>query len=44
MARIHNRMLVILQDHKIDTWLDPMATEPEELNELLKAPPDDFLD
>ena len=44
MARIHNRMPVILQDDQIETWLDPTIAEPQKLNELLKAPPEDFLD
>jgi len=44
MARIHNRMPVILQDDQVETWLDPTIAEPQKLNELLKAPPEDFLD
>jgi SOS response associated peptidase (SRAP) len=44
MARIHNRMPVILQDDQIDTWLDPTISDAQNLNELLKAPPEDFLD
>jgi putative SOS response-associated peptidase YedK len=44
MARIHNRMPVILQDDQIEAWLDPTIAEPQKLNELLKAPPEDFLD
>jgi putative SOS response-associated peptidase YedK len=44
MARIHNRMPVILQDDHIDTWLDPSLSDPRQLGELLKAPPEDFLD
>ena len=44
MARIHNRMPVILQDEQIDTWLDPTVSDPQRLDELLKAPPEDFLD
>ena len=44
MARIHNRMPVILQDNHIDAWLDPTISDPQQLGELLKAPPEDFLD
>ena len=44
MARIHNRMPLILQDHHIDTWLDATISDPQQLGELLKAPPEDFLD
>ena len=44
MARIHNRMPVILQDDQIDTWLDPTVSDPQQLSQLLKAPPEDFLD
>jgi putative SOS response-associated peptidase YedK len=44
MARIHNRMPVILQDADIDTWLDPAVSNPQQLGELLKAPPEGFLD
>jgi putative SOS response-associated peptidase YedK len=43
MARIHNRMLPILQDDQIDQWLDTTASDPHPLIELLKAPPEDFL-
>jgi SOS response associated peptidase (SRAP) len=44
MARIHNRMPVILQDDQIKQWLDPAASDPLQLAELLKTPPEDFLD
>jgi putative SOS response-associated peptidase YedK len=44
MARIHNRMPVILQDDQINTWLDPTVSDPQQLSQLLKAPPEDFLD
>ena len=44
MARIHNRMPLILQDDQIGTWLDPTLSDPQQLGELLKAPPEDFLD
>jgi putative SOS response-associated peptidase YedK len=37
-------MPVILQDNQIDTWLDPTVSDPRPLGELLKAPPEDFLD
>jgi putative SOS response-associated peptidase YedK len=43
MARIHNRIAVILQDDQIDTWLDPTVDDPHQLGELLKAPSEDFL-
>ncbi len=44
MARIHNRMPVMLQDDQIGTWLDPSLTDPERLANLTQAPPEDFLD
>ena len=44
MARIPNRMPVILQDNQIDTWLDPTVSDPQQLGDLLKAPREDFLD
>ena len=34
MARIHNRMPVILQDNQIDTWLDPTVSDPGQLSQL----------
>jgi len=37
-------MPVILQDDQIDTWLDPTFSDPQQLGQLLKAPPEDFLD
>lgn len=44
MARIHNRMPAVLQDTQIDTWLDPRVSDTDQLDELLKAPPEGFLD
>lgn len=44
MARIHNRMPIILQEDEIKTWLDPAISNPETLTQLLAAPPEDFLD
>src|SRR5262245_35802614 len=44
MARIHNRMPVVLQDDHINAWLDPTVSDPRQLDELLKAPPEAFLD
>ena len=44
MARIHNRMPLILQDDQINTWLDPTLSDARQLGELLRAPPEDFLD
>ena len=43
MARIHNRMPVILQDDQIDAWLDPNISDPRQPGELLKPPPEGFL-
>ena len=43
MARIHNRMPVILQDSQINSWLDT-TTDSKSLSDLLKAPPEGFLD
>jgi len=37
-------MPVILRDDQIDTWLDPTVADPQQLAELMKAPPEDFLD
>jgi putative SOS response-associated peptidase YedK len=44
MAKIHNRMPAILPDDGIETWLDPAVSDLDRLSELLKAPPEDFLD
>jgi putative SOS response-associated peptidase YedK len=44
MARIHNRMPVILQDDQISTWLDLTVSDTQQLGQLLRAPPEDFLD
>ena len=30
-------------DNQIDTWLDPTVSDPHQLGELLKAPPEDFV-
>src|SRR4030095_16102220 len=43
MARIHNRMPVILQDDQIGTWLNPTINQPQELSKLLVPPREDFL-
>src|SRR5262245_7922575 len=43
MARIHNRMPVILQDSQINSWLDLTTSDPQKLSQLLKSPPEDFL-
>lgn len=43
MARIHNRMPVILQDDQLDGWLDS-TTEAGTLSEFLKPCPEEFLD
>jgi SOS response associated peptidase (SRAP) len=37
-------MPVILQDDHIDTWLDSTISDPHQLGEMLKAPPECFLD
>ena len=44
MSRIHNRMPAILPDDQIERWLDSTASDPNQMAELLKAPPEDFLD
>src|SRR5262245_58058893 len=44
MARIHNRMPVILQNDQINTWLDVTISDAQKLNELLHSPPEDSLD
>jgi putative SOS response-associated peptidase YedK len=44
MARNHNRMPVVLHDDHITAWLDPTVSDPRQLGELLKAPPEEFLD
>jgi putative SOS response-associated peptidase YedK len=38
------RMPAILQDDQIEQWVDPTASDPHQLVELLKSPPEDFLD
>ena len=43
MARIHNRMPVVLQDNHINSWLDPTTSDPRTLRDLLQPPPEDFL-
>jgi putative SOS response-associated peptidase YedK len=42
MARIHNRMPVLLADEHRDIWLSPDSST-EKLSECLKAPPEDWL-
>jgi len=44
MARIHDRMPVMLQDDEVDSCLDPALSDPGRLTRLLKAPPEDFLE
>jgi putative SOS response-associated peptidase YedK len=44
MARIHDRVPVMLQDDEVDSWLDPVLADPEQLTRLLKAPHEDFLE
>jgi putative SOS response-associated peptidase YedK len=36
---IHDRMPVIIAPEDYARWLDPKVSEPEELNDLLKAYP-----
>ena len=33
-----------MQDDQIEQWLDLTASDPPQLAELLKSPPEDFLD
>jgi putative SOS response-associated peptidase YedK len=44
MARVHDRMPVILQEDEVNNWLDPALSDPERLTGLLKAPPEDYLE
>jgi len=44
MARIHNRMPALLPDNQINAWLDPTIADSAKLAELLKAPPENFLE
>ncbi|MCI0622791.1 MAG: SOS response-associated peptidase [Acidobacteria bacterium] len=44
IARIHNRMPVILRDDQIEAWLDLSVSDLHRLSELLRAPAEDFLD
>jgi hypothetical protein len=37
-------MPATLQDDQIETWLDPAVSDLDQLGNLLKAPPEDFLD
>ncbi|WP_066955362.1 SOS response-associated peptidase [Streptomyces lushanensis] len=39
LAEIHPRMPLMLTPDRWDAWLDPARTDPEELRELLEAPP-----
>ena len=43
MASIHNRMPVILQDNQFNSRLDPTASDPRKLTQLLQPPSEDFL-
>jgi putative SOS response-associated peptidase YedK len=43
MAAIHHRCPVILDPADYDAWLDPGAA-PQQINRLLKPPPDDLLE
>ena len=43
MARIHDRMPVVLKDNQINSWLDPTTSDPRTLTDLLQPPPEDFL-
>lgn len=40
---LHNRMPVILDPAEFATWLDPRLSRPEELSELLRPYPDQYL-
>jgi len=42
MAPIHDRMPVVIPASAYDRWLDPEQQRPAELNDLLRAPPEDF--
>ena len=43
MARIHNRMPVVLQENQFNSWLDPTTSDPRKLTDLLQPPPEDYL-
>lgn len=43
MARLHDRMPVILADADFDAWLDPSRQDAGELQALLRPAPDDLL-
>lgn len=43
MAKLHDRMPVIVQNANIDEWLDPENHDIAELQDLLVAAPDDLL-
>lgn len=43
MKPIHHRMPVIIEEKDYDRWLDPRLQRPGEVQDLLKAPPEDFL-
>ena len=43
MARIHDRMPVVLQDNQFNSGLHPTTSDPRKLTDLLEPPPEDFL-
>jgi len=42
MTPVHHRMPVIIAKEDFDRWLDPKLQRPDELKDLLHAPPEDF--
>jgi putative SOS response-associated peptidase YedK len=44
MAKIHDRMPVILEEKQFEEWLDPDVQDPEQLANLLKPCPPKWLD
>lgn len=44
LARIHERMPLVLQPGSWDAWLDPALTDPDEVRTLLAPPPPGLLE
>jgi len=44
IARIHDRMPVVIEPRHFDRWLDCLNYEPREVADLLKAPDPDFFE
>ena len=43
MAPIHNRMPVVLDQSRLDEWMNPQNANPTPLRAMLAATPEDWL-